>query len=205
MFKQLAPEVSEKVGFVNNGVDVDFFKPSSGFDTPYQQGERVILFTGAMDYWANVDAVVWFVEHVLASIQRVHANAVFYIVGSNPTDAVKKLQKNNSVVVTGRVKDMQPYLQYAQVIVAPLRIARGIQNKVLEAMAMEKPIVATSAAMEGIGAGIEGVSVVDDPDSFCDFVLNKLNGNSSVPENRVFVEQNFSWAESGKKLVTLLQ
>ncbi|PCI70641.1 MAG: sugar transferase [Piscirickettsiaceae bacterium] len=204
MFKELAPEVSENVGFVNNGVDIEFFKPSSDFDIPYEQHENIILFTGAMDYWANVDAVVWFVEHVLPKIHRINEGVVFYIVGSNPTDAVKKLQ-NNKVIVTGRVKDMPPYLQYAQVIVAPLRIARGIQNKVLEAMAMEKPIVATSAAMEGIGADIDGVSVADDPYLFCELVLNKLNKNVSVPENRVFVEKNFSWMESGNKLVNLLQ
>jgi len=130
---------------VGNGVDVDFYRPGA---VPAAEGPHPLLvFTGQMDYQPNVDAVTWFAAEVLPAL----AGATFAIVGRNPTAAVRSLASQR-VIVTGAVPDPRPWLAAADVAVAPLRIARGIQNKVLEAMATGRPVVATPAAFEGIEA-----------------------------------------------------
>jgi glycosyltransferase involved in cell wall biosynthesis len=107
-----------------------------------------------MDYWPNVDAVTWFVHDVLPQLAERWSALRCVIVGRSPTPAVQALA-GERVVVTGTVSDVRPYLQHAAVVVAPLRLARGIQNKVLEAMAMARPVVATAACAAPIEA-VEG-------------------------------------------------
>lgn len=143
---------ADNVHVVENGIDTDFFDPSG----PYKRIETtgtLIVFTGQMDYRPNVEAVVWFAENVLPHVRLRHPNARFAIVGRQPTDAVKALAKDPGVMVTGEVADVRGWIAAAAVIVAPLRLARGIQNKVLEAMAMARPVVASAAAAEGIEHG----------------------------------------------------
>ena len=152
LFKQLAPESAAKTGFFNNGVDTDYFSPSRSYPNPYPAQSLPMVFTGAMDYWPNVDAVQWFAREILPSVLAQNPCAFFYIVGSSPVAAVRALAEFDGVVVTGMVPDIRPYLAHAQLAVAPLRIARGIQNKILEAMAMAKPVIATAQALEGISA-----------------------------------------------------
>ncbi len=206
LFKHLAPEVRHKVGWVNNGVDTDFFDPAIDWPSPYRDDESVLVFTGAMDYWPNIDAVKWFAEQVFSKIQQQQDNTKFYIVGSKPAPEVLALaEANENIVVTGRVEQMQPYLKYAAVAVAPLRVARGIQNKVLEAMAMKKVVLATPAAMEGI-ENTEALDVVveEDADSLARQALSLLqqtNQETISRKNRLFVEQNFSWASSAQALL----
>jgi len=208
LFKNLAPEVSKKVTHINNGVDTDHFSPELAFATPYPTNEDVIVFTGAMDYWANVDAVKWFAEDVFPHIIKNNPAVKFYIVGSKPTKEVEVLA-NNAVVVTGAVDDVRPYLAHAKLAVAPLRIARGIQNKVLEAMAMGKYVVATSAAMEGIPYNETlDVSVGDEVDVVIKQLEELLHKNSTTmvsDNNREFVTAMFSWEKNVNQLVNLMQ
>ncbi len=134
-----------------NGIDVDFFNPAADFprlDREDRGEGPMILFTGQMDYAPNVDAVTIFARQALPRIPR----ARFVIAGRNPTAEVRALAHGKRVIVTGEVADMRSWLAAADVVVAPLRIARGIQNKVLEAMAMAKPVVVSPAALEGIEA-----------------------------------------------------
>lgn len=152
LFTKLVPEAKDAVHYIENGVDTDYFSPHHDYTNPYAADEKVFVFTGAMDYWANIDAVTWFAEEVFPFIQTKHPASRFYIVGSRPTAVVSRLAERKGVRVTGAVKDIRPYLHYAVAAVAPLRIARGIQNKVLEAMAMAKPVLATPAAIDGIRA-----------------------------------------------------
>jgi glycosyltransferase involved in cell wall biosynthesis len=105
-----------------------------------------------MDYWPNVDAVEWFARTVLPLLRETWPALRFWIVGANPAPAVRALVGLAGVAVTGRVADTRPYIRHADVVVAPLRIARGIQNKVLEAMAMARPVVASPQAFEGVRA-----------------------------------------------------
>jgi sugar transferase (PEP-CTERM/EpsH1 system associated) len=152
LFKRLASAVQHKVGFFSNGVDTEYFAPGPDLKNPYPDDAAVMVFTGAMDYWPNVDAVQWFARDIFPSILQAHPDAQFYIVGSRPSAEVQALAALPGVHVTGTVPDVRPYLAHAQLAVAPLRIARGIQNKVLEAMAMAKPVIVSPQALEGIAA-----------------------------------------------------
>jgi len=212
LFKTLAPESGDKATFVNNGVDTGYFSPYQELASPYRADEEVLVFTGAMDYWANIDAVIWFATEVFPLVQASYPQAKFYIVGSNPSKAVLELAVNPAIAVTGRVDDVRPYVASARLAVAPLRIARGIQNKVLEAMAMAKAVVATSAAMEGIPY-LEwpeplAVAVSDEAVAMAGQLCDHLHG--PIPEvtahaNREFVAARFSWQQNVHQLARLLQ
>ncbi len=151
LFRSLAPECATRVTALCNGVDVAHFTPGPEHVSPYAAGELPIVFTGAMDYWPNVDAVTWFAQAMLPALRAQWPAARFHIVGRNPSPAVRALAGEH-VAVSGTVPDVRPYLQHAAVVVAPLRLARGIQNKVLEAMAMARPVVAASVCAEVIDA-----------------------------------------------------
>ena len=150
LFRQRAGLTTNHVRALNNGIDTVFFDPA-GF--PRVDGaEPMIVFTGQMDYRPNVEAVDHFARRTFPAIRAKHPTTLFAIVGRNPTGAVRELAKLKNVIVTGEVADVRPWLAAAAVVVAPLEIARGIQNKVLEAMAMARPVVASPAAFEGIEA-----------------------------------------------------
>lgn len=156
LFRAAAPEAAARVATLCNGVDADYFDPAQDFPNPYRPDERAIVFTGAMDYWPNVDAVQWFVAEMLAPLRARFPGLRFHIVGRSPTAAVQALA-GEAVNVTGTVADVRPYLRHAAAVVAPLRLARGIQNKVLEAMAMAQPVVAAQPCVSAIDAeaGVE--------------------------------------------------
>jgi len=163
LFRRLAPECSSRIETLCNGVDSDFFAPDPERASPFGAEKSAshpdapaLVFTGAMDYWPNIDAVTWFAQVVMPLLRGLRPRARFYIVGRNPSRSLRSLE-SDSVVVTGTVADVRPYLQHATVVVAPLRIARGVQNKVLEAMSMARPVVASAACAEAIDArpGIE--------------------------------------------------
>ena len=152
LFRARAPEVREKVTAISNGIDAIYFSPENAGSKPDLAGHPVLVFTGQMDYWPNVDAVVWFSEKILPTIREELPTAAFYIVGAHPSDAVRALAARPGVTVVGPVRDVRPYIGHADVIVAPMRIGRGIQNKVLEGMAMAKPVIVTPQGLEGINA-----------------------------------------------------
>ncbi|MBS1139938.1 MAG: hypothetical protein H6R13_1391 [Proteobacteria bacterium] len=151
LFTRHAPECAVRVGAICNGVDADYFTPDATRDSPYPAEEIPIVFTGAMDYHPNIDAVRWFAADILPSLTAKRPNLRFYIVGRSPTPEVLALA-NDQIKVTGTVPDVRPYLQHAAVVVAPLRIARGIQNKILEAMAMCRPVVASVECAAAVDA-----------------------------------------------------
>jgi len=156
LFTQLAPQCSGSVDTISNGVDADFFMPDAQLSSPFgQQAENgsftPLVFTGAMDYWPNIDAVTWFVADILPTLRQQWPGVRLIIVGRNPTPVVQALA-GRDVVVTGTVDDVRPYLQHAALVVAPLRVARGIQNKILEAMAMARAVVAAQSCVQAIDA-----------------------------------------------------
>jgi len=206
-FTSLAPESTHKTDHFNNGVDTEYFSPQIDFENPYQVDRKIITFTGAMDYWANVDAVEWFANAVFPQITAKYSNCYFYIVGSNPTGQVKSLAKMKNIVVTGRVADVRPYLNYANISVAPLRIARGIQNKVLEAMAMSCLVVASPAAAEGITANTgTDLVVANNAEEFTRSCLNLLkNPNIQMrTAARSCILENYLWSQNLDKLLNRL-
>jgi polysaccharide biosynthesis protein PslH len=185
LFRRHVPEAANKIVGVSNGVDHQYFSPERDYPAPFDPAAGPsYTFTGNMDYRPNVDAVVWFVNEVLPIVRRAISNARCFIVGSNPTDEVKRLAKDAGVIVTGRVPDVRPYVFHATASVSPMRIARGIQNKVLEAMSMAKPIVLTSGALEGIDAvPNRDLIVADDANSFAASLLRVTGANgATTPE-----------------------
>jgi len=152
LFRTLAPESASRVFYARNGVDVDFFSPQPSLPNPFTCDQEPIVFTGAMDYWPNVDAVRWFAGEILPLVAQKRPNASFHIVGANPVASVRALARDRRVFVSGRVEDVRPYPQHSRVVVAPMRIARGIQNKVLEGMAMARPVVVSTAAAKALSA-----------------------------------------------------
>jgi len=166
----------KQVYWFGNGVDVGYFKPADMATERFD-----VVFVGAMDYWANVDAVCWFAREIWPLIRAERDGATFAVVGSNPAREVAALDGRDGVKVTGRVDDVRPYVAGAGVVVAPMRIARGVQNKVLEAMAMGKPVVTTPAGLEGIDAamGREAIAVAA-PESFAREVVRLLDDSGAA-------------------------
>jgi len=214
LFRRLSPETADKIFAIDNGVDLDFFDPDKAFDSPFSAEAQSVdsphlVFTGAMDYWANIDAVSWFVRNVFPGIRARRPDAIFWIVGAKPSADVIALGETEGVVVTGRVADIRPYVAHATVIVAPLRLARGIQNKVLEAMAMAKPVVGTPEALEGIDAvpGSEFFSE-SEADRFADRVVSVIadpaRGEIGL-KARKCVEKRYGWQATLTKLNTILE
>lgn len=207
LFQQMSPPALQpKIQPLLNGVDTVFFDPTVPLEWPAGlNGAPYLVFTGAMDYWANVDAVCWFVREVWPSLKAARPELAFYIVGGNPTAEVEALQQQGSIFVTGRVQDVRPYIAGAALVVAPLRIARGIQNKVLEAMAMAKPIVATHMAMEGINAPTHhALQQSDDAATFATLCLQLLASAPPGQINRDWVLANFTWQATLKPLQSWL-
>jgi sugar transferase (PEP-CTERM/EpsH1 system associated) len=202
LFRQLAPESTARIGHFSNGVDTEYFSPEHALANPYAAGERALVFTGAMDYWPNVDAVQWFAADIFPALRERFGDVRFYIVGSRPAPAVQALAKLPGVVVTGTVPDVRPYIAHAAVAVAPLRIARGIQNKVLEAMAMAAAVVVSPQALEGIEA-VPGADLVLAPDgaAFIAAVAALLAGPDSArtalgAAARARVQARYSWSSN---------
>jgi len=176
---------------------------------PREKTAPTIVFVGVMDYWPNVDAVTWFAQEIFPLVRRAQPNVRFQIVGAKPAPSVLALKALPGVEVTGSVDDVRPYVAAADVVVAPLRIARGIQNKVLEGMAMARPVVTTPGALEGIDAQsgrdlLTGKTVAE----IVDAVASVLDGHA--PQGlgaaaRAFVLKNHEWSANLRKLDGLIE
>lgn len=208
LFRELAPESHDCIHAVHNGVDTTVFDPQKNGESPYPEDVLPLVFTGAMDYWPNEEAVTWFSDAVFPQILAAEPQARFYIVGSRPTRAVQALAERHGVEVTGFVDDMRPWLGHAAVAVAPLRIARGVQNKVLEAMAMGRPVIGTEQALAGIEAEVgRDLLQADSPEVFAERVLGQLRepDHALGTNARERVLAHYGWAARLSRLDALLQ
>ena len=207
LFATLAPESAARIGWYSNGVDTAYFSPDAAHVNPYPPGEQAIVFCGAMDYWTNVDAVQWFARDVLPAVLAREPRARFVIVGARPSPEVQALATLPGVSVTGTVPDVRPYVVHAALSVAPLRVARGIQNKVLEAMSMAKTVVLTPQALEGIDATPgRDVVVAHDAPSFATAVCAQLAAPGIVgAAARRLVERAYGWDARLSTLDALLE
>lgn len=184
---------------VPNGVDTDYFAP-----TNVPKIERRIVFSGKMSYAPNAQAAIWFAEKVLPIIRKTWPDTQFLIVGSKPPASVGKLADVPGITVTGHVNDIRPYLASSFLAVAPMQTAVGIQNKVLEALAMALPVVASPLATRAIGVDVPGLVEAKTPQDFVDAVSSLFNDPSAAVEmgkaGRDTVARKFSWASSVSKL-----
>ena len=189
---------------IQNGVDLEYFHPA-----PEKSEPARMTFTGVMDYLPNIDACVHFVQEIFPLIRAAHPNARFDIVGSKPTPEVQALAQTDGVTVTGFVDDIRDWAHKASVAVAPLRIARGIQNKVLEALAMGLPVVGSTSATQGVqGKPGEHYWVTDDPKEHARMVIDLLDNPDKAralgQTGRQFVEDHYDWEVTLAKLDEIL-
>lgn len=188
---------------VSNGVDLEYFEPQQDKDA------KTLLFVGVLDYKPNVDGIAWFVEHVMPRLRQAEPEANLKIVGRQPTQRVLDLDGRPGVEVIGSVPDVRYYLRKASVVIAPLRIARGVQNKVLEAMASSRATVCTAGAARGIDATVgEHLLVADEPDQWVEQIRRLFNDGSLrrgiASAARNLVEQRYDWVSCLQPMVRLL-
>jgi polysaccharide biosynthesis protein PslH len=209
LFASLVPDCAAHIRGVSSGVDYRYFDPAVTHPPVFDTTLPTYVFTGTMDYPPNVDAVVWFASEILPLIRRSVPAAQFYIVGNGPSAAVQRLAEIRGVFVTGRVPDVRPYIAHATAGVAPMRIARGIQNKVLEAMSMGKPVVVTSGALEGIEA-VPGTDVIlaDTTETFaaaCCRLATSNDGAAIGASARTRIVQDYDWSARLRRFDDLLR
>ncbi|MHB0954813.1 MAG: TIGR03087 family PEP-CTERM/XrtA system glycosyltransferase [Pirellulaceae bacterium] len=189
---------------IRNGVDLDYFQPSCSTG----DCRLTALFVGALDYDANIDGVTWFCDEVWPHVLKRFPQAVFRLVGSRPDRRVRRLGSRPGVTLIGEVPDVRPYMQDAAVITVPLRVARGIQNKVLEAMAAGKPVVVTPQALDGIKATpdvdlIRAATPTDWIESITKLFIDPQQCARLGHTGRAFVEEEYRWPNQLAKLCQL--
>lgn len=208
LLRSIAPASATRIYHANNGVDAAFFSPEHHFNSPYKADEWPIVFTGAMDYWPNVDAVEWFAHAVFPAIRQQYPQACFYIVGAKPAPRLQTLIHLAGVTITGSVPDVRPYIAHSRLAVAPLKIARGLQNKVLEAMAMAKAVIVSPQAAAGIAARVgEEFLVAHNAQIFSNTVRELLNSDIRHVIGvaaRARVLADYSWSANLARLDALL-
>lgn len=184
---------ANRIKVVTNGVDLDYFRPQSVPRDPLR-----LVFTGKMSYHANIAAVEDLVHKIMPLVWRSQPHAQLYIVGKEPTEAVKALAQIPNVVVTGSVPDMRPFLASASVALSTVRYGVGVQNKVLEAMAMATPVVCSPQANSALKTHVgEDILVGDSPEAIANHIVDLLG----APDKRIcigasgrkYVETNQTW------------
>jgi sugar transferase (PEP-CTERM/EpsH1 system associated) len=193
------------IALVPNGVNIDYFSPA-----PPPRSPRTIIFTGLMNYPPNVDAVVWFCDVVLPLVARRHRDIRFLIVGDKPTQQVRALAQRPHVEVTGRVPDVRPYLADCAAVVVPVRSGAGTRLKILEALAMQRPVVSTTLGAEGLEV-THGLNILigDSPEvmatHLCALVESSELGEQLGNAGRRLVERVYDWSSCLYNLNDLYQ
>jgi len=188
-----------------NGVDADFFCPS---DSPYDAD--TISFIGRMDYYPNQECMARFCEQVWPRLLARRPSMKLVIVGADPSPEMRRLGELPGVTVTGSVPDVRPFIRGSALMVAPLNIARGTQNKILEAMAMGVPVVTSSMAAGGVDAEAdEHLLVADTPDAYCEAILrvveNATERQRLATAGRQRMLSHHAWPHSMKRLDRIIE
>ena len=193
-----------------NGVDLSAYDPDAAYPNPYQRAGSNLAFTGKMDFRPNVDGVLWFAERVLPQLHASNLDPHFWIVGRNPHPRLDALRRRPDITITGAVPDIQPYIAHADLYVVPLLAGGGTRLKIMEAMAMAKPIVSTRLGAEGFPvADGEELALADTPADFaarCSQLL--LDGDAAAAlgrRGRAFAEAHYDWRAIVPRLEELYQ
>jgi sugar transferase (PEP-CTERM/EpsH1 system associated) len=196
LYRSIHP--SSAVHAVSNGVDQEYFSPRALPESTYRdvrQADPQMVFVGVLDYWPNEQGLDWFAKHILPRILQRYPAAELQIVGRRPSTKVQELTKVPGVRLVGEVDDVRPYVLASHFAIAPLKIARGVQNKVLEALACGRPVIATHEAATGIEhAG--GILIADTPEQWLDAIAALREGGraqSLSQAARKGCEQGYSW------------
>lgn len=199
LFRSVTRLGADKVGVLENGIDLDFYDPASDYPSVGIEGAPLIVFTGQMDYAPNIEAVSLFARETLPLVRNTLPDAHFAIVGRAPVASVRALAALPGVTVTGAVPDTRDWLAAADIVVAPLRLARGVQNKVLEAMAMAKPVIVSPSAAKGIDSVPGAQLIVADgaeaeARAVCELAVNSARAGKIGSAARAQMVARYSWA-----------
>ncbi len=204
VIRTINPELPVEV--VDNGVDLEYFKE----DTSQEDDTPGLVFTGSMDWRPNQDSVEYFVHEILPLVKSTHPDIKTVLVGRNPPPRILELGKYGGVTVTGTVDDVRPYINRASLFIVPLRIGGGSRLKILEAMAMKKPVVSTSVGAEGLDV-TDGRELVlaDTPEQFAKQIDTLLSDHAKARQlgeaGRTLVEQRYGWDALTVKLERFMQ
>jgi sugar transferase (PEP-CTERM/EpsH1 system associated) len=205
LFGRRAPRAPARVVAVRNGIDHGYFSPTQEFANPYPADRKTVVFAGAMDYPPNIEGATWFATEVMTMLRHRFPTIDFWIVGDHPVRAVRGLARRD-IHVARHGGDVRPYLAHADAIIAPLRIARGTDNNVLEGMAMAKPVIATPAALDGLDLVIgEEVLCSASAPGFASGVATALSGRASEMGARARrrIETDYDWSAALRVLDNL--
>ncbi|OJX39515.1 MAG: hypothetical protein BGO78_13475 [Chloroflexi bacterium 44-23] len=196
--------LDKNISVLPNGVDLKYFLPNPAIE----RDPNTLVISGKMSYHANERMVIRFVEEILPLIWQEIPETRLWVVGQNPSSRVIELGHENRIMITGWVKDIRPFLQGAAIAVAPLTYGAGIQNKILEAMACETPVIATSIATQALQIkNGENILVADENEAFSKLVIKLLRDNSLRQKigiaGRKYVEHHHSWKEIAYQLEDL--
>lgn len=188
LFRGFAGDVP--TGYIENGWGIDGHDPAAVRSLPELAGRRYLAFVGSMDYYPNVEGAVWFARHIFPDLRRRDPALELFIVGRSPARAVRSLGRLPGITVTGSVPDPRPYLKDCVAALAPLQLARGIQLKVIEALAIGKPVLVSSMVARTFGGILPpGVTVCDTADAYWDGM--GATGRWQVREIREAVRNRF--------------
>lgn len=189
------------IAVVPNGVDCDYFTPQDGFIKPFS-----LVFTGSLDWLPNEDGLMYFFSEIYPLIKRKKAHVNITIVGRNPSLKLRKIaSKDDSIALRGRVDDVRPYVAQSQVFIVPLRIGGGTRLKILEAMAMGKPVVSTTIGAEGLAVTDgDDILLADNPGDFAKYIIelfeNSEKRESLAISGRKLVEGKYDWGKVAQEL-----
>lgn len=198
---RLGPQL--KIRVIGIGVSSEFFNPNKN-----QPESKTIIFSGKMSYYANEAAALFFCEKIFPQVLRQVPDARLYIVGKEPSRRVQTLSHDSNIIVTGYVEDMRAYLRKASLSVSPTIVGAGIQIKVLEAMAMRKPVVATSKACQALSVtDKKHLLIADDPKQFSEKVISMLRNpefaEQIAKQGRKYIEENHDWKRKVDELESI--
>lgn len=195
---------TSNIKVIGNGVDTEYYKPID-----FQKGNN-ICFVGSMQYIPNSEATIYFATEIFPLIKKEIPDAKFKIIGANPRkDLFEAVKDIDGIEITGKVEDVREYMKDCKVSVCPVKIAGGIQNKILEAMAMGIPVVTTPEGAEGIGADEKILTVAKTAEEYARQVIQIMLDNTLQKEigykSREFVQNNFSWEKVGNDCENLIK
>ena len=200
---EICPELD--ISIVPHGVDVDYFAFSD-----LGEGEESIVFVGNYLHYPNVDAVLFFHREIWPRLKNLRPSIKFYIVGQGPPAEIQRLVQDKAIVVTGQVEDVRPYLKQGRVFICPVNLGGGFRGKILEAMAMGRPVVSTSLGAEGIPVQDgENIIIGDDPEKFTQGIV-KLLKNETLSRRiarkaRQLVEEKYAWSKGVEVMESILE
>jgi len=194
------------ISTIRNGVNTDYFSPNKNLSNPFVHSDDTtqLLFHGSMDFGPNIESAKYTMNEVLPKLKRSNMSYNFTIIGKNPIDKIKKYNDRSDVTVTGYVDDIRPYLSHGDIAIMPMKKGSGMKNKILEAAAMDLPIVTNSLGAESFNEALkQELYISENPHKMANYVMdieNKNNLKNTESHLREIVKNDYSWEAVAKMI-----